>query len=212
MSSAHLRRNYRLQGVANKMRLDKIYTKVGDKGTTMLATGQRVPKSSQRIEAYGSVDELNAQLGLLRDQTLQLQRAHPGLAEITKQLFTVQNELFDIGAELASVASTDTKSQPYQITEASIERLEGQMDTINEGLEPLKNFVLPGGHSINSQAHICRCVCRRAERITVRLHEEVNVRAELRIYLNRLSDWLFLASRFISKELSVPEVLWQQKR
>ena len=190
------------------MRLDKIYTKVGDKGSTLLATGQRVAKSSLRIEAYGTVDELNAQLGMLRDLSLKELNEHP----IITQLFTIQNELFDIGAELASLPSPQNPSNPCHINMESVERLEQEMDQANENLPPLKNFVLPGGNTLNSQAHICRCICRRAERSTVRLHDEDSVRPEVRIYLNRLSDWLFIMSRLISHELSVPEVLWQQKR
>ena len=194
------------------MRLDKIYTKVGDKGSTLLATGQRVPKSNLRIEAYGTVDELNAQFGMLRDGTKQELQTHPSMKEVYDQLFVIQNELFDIGAELASLTSDKTQGSPYHVSKESIGRLEQEMDHSNESLAPLQNFILPGGHFLNSQAHICRCVCRRAERRVISLHEQEAIRSELRVYLNRLSDWIFIKSRFISKVLSVSEVLWQQKR
>ncbi|MFK7822931.1 MAG: cob(I)yrinic acid a,c-diamide adenosyltransferase [Oligoflexales bacterium] len=193
------------------MRLDKIYTKVGDKGSTLLATGQRVPKSSLRIDAYGTVDELNAQLGMLRDGANQEMQAYPSLNAIYDQIYLIQNELFDIGAELASLSSDQT-TNPCHISMKNIERLEQEMDHANEHLSPLQNFVLPGGHSLNSQAHICRCICRRAERRVISLHEDEPIRSELRVYLNRLSDWIFIMSRYICKELSVSEVLWQQKR
>ena len=158
------------------------------------------------------MDELNAQLGMLRDKTLEEAPNKPALKHIADKLFVIQNELFDMGAELASVDTSQTLSNPCHISLTSIERLEQEMDEANAELAPLKNFVLPGGHPLNSQAHICRCICRRAERDTLRLHEEEPIRSEVRVYLNRLSDWLFIMSRCISKELSVSEVLWQQKR
>jgi cob(I)alamin adenosyltransferase len=156
------------------VRLTKIYTKVGDKGTTLLANGERVSKDAARIEAYGTVDELGSFLALWRD------------------------------------AMTSTDSRKFADIQASIARLEHEMDAYNESLAPLANFVLPGGHQANSLAHVCRTICRRAERHVVHLAGSESVRDEARIYLNRLSDWLFVASRVVSARLGCPEVLWKQ--
>ncbi len=193
------------------MRLDKIYTKVGDRGMTMLATGDKISKSAVRIDAYGTVDELNAVCALLRDQ-LSLVEDQTNIRLICDQIKTIQNELFDIGGELATPASVLAKSKQQVVTKESIARLEKQMDEYNADLEPLKNFVLPGGHPANSTAHLARCVCRRAERIVVALSAQEEIREECQIYLNRLSDWLFIASRTVSRLLHCPEVLWQQEK
>lgn len=190
------------------MRLTKIYTKVGDKGTTLLASGAKVPKDSPRIDCYGTVDELNSFLGLLRDSL------EPELfIDLLKQLAAVQNECFDLGGELATPVDLLDPTRQQVVSTASIARLEHEMDHYNESLEPLANFILPGGHRANSLAHVCRTVCRRAERAIVALANAGEaVRDEPRIYLNRLSDWLFIVSRVISQRLKVPEVLWQQAR
>jgi cob(I)alamin adenosyltransferase len=190
------------------MRLTKIYTKVGDKGLTMLASGEKVPKHAPRIEAYGTVDELNSFLGLWRD-TLTAEAG--GLFEdMIPRIAQIQNEMHDLGGELATPpAILDTKKQ--QVVNAdSIARLERELDEYNEKLPPLANFILPGGHRANSLAHVCRTVCRRAERLVVALAEVETVRDDARIYLNRLSDWLFVAGRVVSQRLGVPEVLWRQ--
>ncbi len=189
------------------IRLSKIYTKIGDKGSTLLATGERVLKSNVRIEAYGSVDELNAVVGMLRD-TLDAGQ----FADIREKLAWIQNELFDVGGELSvplDVLNTD-RQQVVQMSEVA--RLETEIDAMNELLPPLENFVLPGGHIINSTTHLCRTVCRRAERAVVRMSEQDAVRDEVRIYLNRLSDWFFVLSRELSRRLGLKEVLWAQNR
>ncbi len=189
------------------MRLTKIYTKVGDKGQTMLASGQKVPKDSLRIETYGTVDELNAFLGVLRDS---LEASLFG--DLIERIAAVQNEIFDLGGELATPPDHLDPSKQQVVTAASVARLEAEIDGYNDKLPPLANFVLPGGHLANSHAHVCRTVCRRAERLVVQLSRTESVRDDARIYLNRLSDWLFVASREISRRLGVPEVLWKQAK
>ena len=189
------------------IRLSKIYTKVGDKGTTLLATGQRVSKSHVRIEAYGSVDELNAVVGLLNDDL-----DESIFSEIKSSLLKIQNELFDVGGELSVPVDVLDTSKQQVIQQEAIARLEREMDEFNLKLPPLENFVLPGGHRANSLAHLCRTVCRRSERAVVRMSEQEAVRDEVRIYLNRLSDWFFVLSREISRRLNVGEVLWAQNR
>ena len=200
-------------GGLRNVRLTKIYTKVGDKGMTCLANGTKVPKYHLRIEAYGTVDELNSFTGLLRDQLQQMEqhKAIACIAELMVRLRLIQNELFDVGGELATpVESLDTARQQV-VSHESVSRLEKEMDEYNDGLEPLMNFVLPGGHPANSLAHVVRTVCRRAERSVVALANEESVREEVSIYLNRLSDWFFVVGRVISREACVPEILWQQK-
>ncbi len=195
------------------MRLTKIYTKVGDKGLTFLANGTKVPKYHLRIEAYGTIDELNSFTGLLRDQ-LHLMEQHkvmPRIGELLQRLRRIQNELFDVGGELATPKdSLDTLRQQV-VTHESVSLLEKEIDEYNDLLEPLANFILPGGHQANAMAHVVRTVCRRAERAVVALASEDSVREEVSIYLNRLSDWFFVVSRVISQEAGVPEILWQQK-
>ena len=190
------------------IRLSKIYTKVGDKGSTLLATGERLLKSNVRIEAYGTVDELNAVIGMLRDTISPDEK----MGDIISMIGKIQNELFDLGGELSvplDVLNTD-RQQVVEISD--IERLEHEMDSFNEKLPPLENFVLPGGHLANSAAHLARTVCRRAERAVVRMSEQDGVRDEVRIYLNRLSDWFFVLSRELSRRYGVEEVLWAQNK
>ncbi|RYZ59685.1 MAG: cob(I)yrinic acid a,c-diamide adenosyltransferase [Proteobacteria bacterium] len=193
------------------MRLSKIYTKTGDQGGTMLATGEKISKTALRIEAYGTVDELNSCVGLLRDHM----QADPGLLKswIFTSIARIQNELFDLGGELATPSSALNLAKQKVVDQGDIKQLEQEIDSCNESLPPLANFVLPGGHLCNSSAHLARTVCRRAEREVVRLRaEEKDVRVETQIYLNRLSDWLFVISRALSKELNVPEILWDQRK
>jgi len=193
------------------MRLTKIYTKVGDKGTTMLADGSKVSKTSKRINAYGTIDELNAVIGMLRDEiALEAQHRSINLEGLKKDLLQIQNELFDIGGELATpLSQIDSRQQVVGLEE--ITRLESEMDEMNLHLPPLKNFILPGGHRANSVGHLARTVCRRAERSVLELAEEDAVREETKIYLNRLSDWLFVFCRELSRRLEVQELLWSQK-
>lgn len=193
------------------MRLTRIYTKMGDKGGTTLASGEKISKAAFRLEAYGTVDELNSWMGLLRDQ-IALQGAFKA-HWLDQSLCRVQNELFDLGGELATPTKHLNIEKQRVVSAEDVALLEHEIDAINENLQPLANFVLPGGHVCNSTAHIARTVCRRAERELVRLRiDEPDVRGETQIYLNRLSDWLFVMSRFISQQLGCPEVLWQQKR
>ena len=176
----------------------KLYTKTGDKGKTSLLGGKKVSKADLRIEAYGNVDELNSFIGLLRDAS--------EAESIKKALKQVQDELFTIGSRLAS--DPDKEMQVPEIGIEAIERLEQAIDKMEEGLPPLKNFILPGGHSTVSICHIARCVCRRAERRAVALSAESGVEAIIIQYLNRLSDYFFVLSRKLAQDLGVEEVTW----
>ncbi len=190
------------------MRLTSIYTKIGDKGTTMLAGGIKVPKDSSRIEAYGTIDELNSFLGLLRDKLTQ--HENQKFKDIVAALLIIQNEMHDLGGELATPSEILAKSKQQLVGQKDILRLENEMDTYNEILEPLSNFVLPGGHELVALAHVCRTVCRRCERRIVTLANTEQIRDEARIYVNRLSDWLFIVGRTIGSRLKAAEILWQQ--
>jgi cob(I)alamin adenosyltransferase len=176
----------------------KIYTKKGDKGTTQLIGGRRVPKSSLKIEAYGTVDELNSYLGFLRDQGLG--------AECSSQLLEIQDRLFVIGALLAK--DTDAKMQLPELYDQNVSALEKWIDEMELTLEPMQNFVLPGGHQSVSICHIARCVCRRAERVSVDLSHQEDVPDLILRYLNRLSDYLFVLSRKIALDLNAEEIPW----
>jgi len=177
----------------------KIYTKTGDKGLTSLIGGTRVPKHHLRIESYGTVDELNSYIGLIRDQNI---------SEHDKDVLKhIQDRLFTIGASLAADPEKSKMVIP-DLKEEDIELLEHEMDIIDEQLPPLKHFILPGGSNAISFCHIARCVCRRAERITVHLAEESPVDEKVNIYLNRLSDYLFTLARKIGDEQSIPENKW----
>ena len=181
----------------------KIYTRTGDKGQTSLLGGARVAKDHLRIEAYGTVDELNSHLGMLRDLT---EGRHDAL------LVEMQNKLFSIGSRLASANDADAeKFKVPPLTDADIIALENAMDAMDKELPEMRNFILPGGHVAVSQAHVCRTVCRRAERRVVQLatHEgvpEITVR-----YLNRSSDLLFVLARHIAHQLNVPETPWKPR-
>lgn len=190
------------------MRLTKIYTKVGDRGKTMLATGEKVAKDSLRIETYGTIDELNAFLGELCDSYENTSKKR----DFLDSLKTIQQELFDLGGELATPTQNLDLSKQQVITSDDIKRLEREIDNINENLEPLTNFVLPGGHQLNSKSHVCRTICRRAERQIVRLSKQETVREDVAIYVNRLSDWFFVFARAMSWEFGAEEIIWNQKR
>lgn len=171
--------------------LNKIYTRSGDKGTTALATGERVPKHALRIESYGTVDETNSVIGIARLHTSSLPR-------LDAMLSRIQNELFDLGADLATPAKDETLGyEPLRILDSQVTRLEAEIDEMNEALSPLNSFILPGGTPAAAHLHLARTTCRRAERLVTALmenpHEMVN-EAVLR-YLNRLSDFLFVAAR-----------------
>lgn len=181
----------------------KIYTKRGDKGETSLLGGQRVPKHHLRIEAYGTVDELNAFLGLLRDQ-------EGMLTEVKEEIVFIQETLFTIGSHLALEPGKEKIKLP-EISNMQIELLEKSIDKMNETLPEMRNFVLPGGHQAVSLCHVARCVCRRAERNTVHLSEFSKVEKEVIAYLNRLSDYLFVLGRKLSADFQVVETPWIPK-
>ncbi|MBK0380904.1 cob(I)yrinic acid a,c-diamide adenosyltransferase [Mucilaginibacter segetis] len=177
----------------------KIYTKTGDKGYTSLIGGTRVPKHHLRIESYGTVDELNSYIGLIRDQEI-----GEHYQNILKQ---IQDRLFTIGASLAADPEKSKMVIP-DLTDADIELLEKEMDAMNEQLPELRHFILPGGSTTVSYCHIARCVCRRAERISVHLAEVSQVDERVNIYLNRLSDYLFTLARAIGNDNKIPENQW----
>ncbi len=174
----------------------------------MLAGGKKVPKDSSRIEAYGTIDELNSFLGLLRDKLTQ--HDSKKFNDIVGNLLKIQNEMHDLGGELSTPQEILAKSKQQLVDQKDIARLEHEMDAFNETLAPLANFILPGGHELVSYAHICRTVCRRCERRIVTLSNTEQIRDEARIYVNRLSDWLFIVGRTIGNRLQVAEILWQQ--
>lgn len=180
----------------------KVYTKTGDKGTTALFGGSRVPKFHDRINAYGTVDELNSYVGLVRDQKINEPRA-----EI---LIEIQDRLFTIGSILATEPG-NTKVKVPELQEGDVLLLEKEMDKMDELLPAMKSFVLPGGHQSVSHCHIARCVCRRAERLVIALDEEEGVDQMVIKYLNRLSDYLFVLSRLMSQELKATETPWKPR-
>ncbi len=180
----------------------RIYTKTGDKGETALFGGRRVPKSDLRVDAYGTVDELNSFIGLLRDSV--------DTMHVREVLAHTQHRLFTLGAHLAS---DPAKHPPTpDLFPDDIKLLENEMDAMEEQLPPLKHFILPGGHSTVSVCHVCRTVCRRAERLTVALAQSGEPVDDLALqYLNRLSDYFFVLARFLAKELGAEEVIWKPR-
>lgn len=180
----------------------KIYTKTGDKGQTSLIGGTRVPKYHLRIESYGTVDELNSWIGLIRDQKID--------DHSISILIDIQDRLFTIGSLLAKDPEKDKMKIP-DLYESDITILENEIDRMDENIPALKNFILPGGHPTVSYCHIARCVCRRAERLVVQLSSESPVPPLVYIYLNRLSDYLFTLSRHISQLLGVAESPWNPR-
>jgi cob(I)alamin adenosyltransferase len=194
-----------------RVAINRVYTRTGDKGETGLAGGQRVAKDSLRIEAYGTVDELNATIGVARATAEEAIASHTKLAELDAILKRVQHELFNVGSILATLPE-DVHPRQARITQTEITRLETEIDRMNAGLPALRSFVLPGGCRLNADLHVCRTVCRRAERVCVALAREERVDAEAIQYLNRLSDALFVWSRWASHTLGVSEILWEPNR
>jgi cob(I)alamin adenosyltransferase len=190
-----------------RLALNRIYTKRGDSGDTSLAGGQRVPKDSLRIEAYGTVDELNAFVGVANLSCQEQIGQDPRVGLLAAIIRRVQHELFNLGSILAT-RPEDVHPKQARITSAEVEQLEREIDAMNEDLPPLRSFVLPGGTRLNADLHVCRTVCRRAERLLVALSREEQVPPETIQYLNRLSDALFVWSRWANLVLHVPEVLW----
>ena len=184
--------------------LNKIYTRTGDAGTTALGSGERVPKHTLRIAAYGTVDETNAAIGMAR---IHLGGGHPG---VDAKLARIQNDLFDLGADLCLPDRGQPRErEPLRVTAAQVERLEHEIDEMNAELKPLRSFVLPGGSPAAAALHVARTVCRRAERIAVELATmpDEPVSAVAIQYLNRLSDFLFVAGRYVN-DRGKSDVLW----
>jgi len=179
----------------------KIYTRTGDDGTTGLVGGTRVKKYNIRLESYGTIDELNSYVGYIRS----LQTDAP----VDKVLETIQNKLFVIGANLATEESIDLIKKQLPCKKADIELLEHEMDRMNERLPELRNFILPGGSQVSCVCHVARTVCRRAERSIVELAENHVVDANLIKFINRLSDYLFVLSRYLNIAQKSPEILWE---
>lgn len=184
-----------------RIAINRVYTRRGDSGETGLVGGQRVRKDDLRIECYGTVDELNSFVGLARVSAEEL----PLLDELSAILRRVQHELFNAGSILATLPEDIHPKQP-RVTEAETARLEAEIDRMNETLEPLRSFVLPGGSRVNAELHVCRTVCRRAERLCAALPDADHDTLK---YLNRLSDALFVWSRWANHELGVAETLWE---
>ena len=182
--------------------LSKIYTKTGDSGETSLGDGNRLSKHSLRVSAYGTVDETNATVGLAKlyaDRTL-----------ISTQLSVIQNDLFDLGADLCrpdQEKDSEAQYQPLRMTGNQVKRLETEIDLMNKNIEPLRSFILPGGSKLAAHLHLCRTVSRRAERLTVELSNNETVNAHSIQYLNRLSDWFFVASR-VANSNGKDDILW----
>lgn len=188
----------------------KIYTKTGDKGKTSLFGGTRVPKYDLRIEAYGTVDELNSYIGLIRDQKID--------QHTTEILLKIQNELFTLGSMLATppekeiLKSGKERLNINKVSDESVALLENEIDLMNESLPQMTHFILPGGHTTVSFCHITRCICRRAERITTQLSDESTINPKILVYLNRLSDYLFVLARKLTVDNQAQEIPWIPKK
>jgi cob(I)alamin adenosyltransferase len=191
------------------MRITKVYTRTGDAGKTRLAGGQQVWKDSLRVDAYGTVDELNAAVGVVRVMNAEMSGTHAQAEELEEELRWVQNKLFDIGSILATVPGQTFKNMP-QVTGTDATRLEKSIDRCQKDLEPLKEFILPGGGKVSGFLHQARTVCRRAERLCVRLSREEPVDPAIIKFVNRLSDALFVFARWVAKTQGEPEFLWER--
>jgi cob(I)alamin adenosyltransferase len=187
-----------------RFRLTKIYTRTGDDGTTGLGGGQRVPKDSPRIESYGTIDELNSFIGVAIAAGLN--------DELAAMFKVIQNDLFHVGSSLCVLEADQKKFKMIQISESHIKQLEKYIDKLQESLKPLENFILPGGSIGAAELHVCRCVCRRAEREILRLKREEPINEHVLKYVNRLSDLLFVMARYENLTKKVPDVLWDQTK
>lgn len=212
----HDRRGYN-EGVDEKpfneprLALNRIYTKRGDLGETSLAGGQRVAKDSLRIESYGTVDELNAFLGAACLAAEELIPRDPRFSLLVVILRRIQHELFNLGSILATRAE-DIHPKQARVTATEVSRLETEIDAMNDELPALRSFVLPGGSRLNVELHVCRTICRRAERLLVALGRQEDTPGDALRYLNRLSDALFVFSRWANHTLAAPEVLWEPNK
>ena len=191
------------------IRITRVYTRTGDRGETSLVGGKRVPKDSRRIDAYGTIDELNSIIGLARvfnEENLEAGEAHHFLDEV---LCKIQDELFDLGSELATPPESFQQGM-FRISQTEIKNIEKLIDKCQENLQPLESFILPGGGRVGAYLHQCRTVCRRAEREILRLSRQETISEWPLKYVNRLSDLFFVLSRWISKETGEREYLWQR--
>ncbi|MFN7146307.1 MAG: cob(I)yrinic acid a,c-diamide adenosyltransferase [Myxococcota bacterium] len=194
------------------MRITRVYTRTGDKGLTRLVGGQQVPKDHARIAAYGTTDELNAIIGLIRVFNARSGASSDVVARIDRMLHVIQNDLFNVGSDLAT-RPEDRWEGMYRVGDTDVARLEGWIDELNEDVGPLKEFILPGGGPVGAFFHQARTVCRRAERELVKLlREEPDTGEGAMRYVNRLSDYLFVAGRWAAKQLGEPEFLWERPK
>jgi cob(I)alamin adenosyltransferase len=180
----------------------KIYTKKGDKGETSLLGGERVPKFHPRIEAYGTIDELNSYIGLIRDQNID--------EHARKILLEIQDRLF-IAESLLAAGDPEPKNKLPRLTESDVKLLENEIDRMEKHLKPLTHFILPGGHPVVSHTHVARCICRRAERLTIKVAHDFQVDDLIIKYLNRLSDYLFVLARKFAGDFKAVEILWKAR-
>lgn len=185
----------------------KIYTKTGDTGETSLFTGQRVPKNDPYIDALGTVDECNSTIGV----AISLLPKQPSFTEIHEQLVSIQHALFDLGAALATprTRAAQTKIEKTRFDHEGVEILEKWIDTMDKALPELHTFILPGGHPAGAMLHLARSICRRAERLVIPIHKHADVSDNVVVYLNRLSDYLFMLSRQVNHLTKSPETLWE---
>ncbi len=192
------------------MRISKVYTRTGDAGKTRLAGGQEVWKDSVRVEAYGTVDELNSMLGLARASNERSESNADASHSMEKTLKWTQNKLFDLGGILATAPGESFPNMPT-VTAADVAHLEHLIDECQKDLAPLKEFILPGGGQLPALLHVARTICRRAERLCVTLSKEESIEKEMVSFLNRLSDALFVFARWVAKQHGEPEVLWERE-
>jgi cob(I)alamin adenosyltransferase len=190
-----------------RLALNRIYTRMGDRGETSLVGGQRVRKDEPRIECYGTIDELNAFVGMACCSVEELSAREPRIGRLARILERVQHELFNLGSIIATLPQDVHPKQP-RVTDADVKQLESEIDAANAELAPLRSFVLPGGSRLNTELHACRTICRRAERLLVKLADHDDVPPEAIHYLNRLSDALFVWSRWANHILGASETLW----
>jgi cob(I)alamin adenosyltransferase len=191
------------------MRITKVYTRTGDAGKTRLAGGQPVWKDSLRVEAYGTIDELNAAVGVVRVMNADARNGHAAAGQLEDELRWVQNKLFDVGSILATASGQTFKNMP-QVAAKDVVRLERMIDRCQKDLEPLKEFILPGGGKVSGFLHQARTVCRRAERLCVALSKTEPVDPTIIKFVNRLSDTLFVLARWVAKTQGESEFLWER--